>query len=319
MRRTIRAALETRPLAAVLLALVALFAAHAHASEAVSPLRHGPSDRAPALAPLKAAERPVEDEADTAPPMRVAVYDLEVEGLSPRTARVVTDSVLFEVRKLTRVSAIGMDEVRAMLDHEAQKQLVGCSAEESCLADIAGALGVDGLVIGALARVGEEHIFTLKRIDQRAAATVATSTKRLPAGDGEELLAVVGEMVATLFEEYPVRAGMERGVSPEVGRRLNPPPLPTWVFWSSVGVTGVLLASAGVTAAGWAVFQGDYRALAERSAAEVVDGPTLKDAGARAQSTELVGWSLLGASAVAGVITGVLSLVTDFGGYGEDE
>lgn len=292
------------------------------AAEAIAPVQHDAEAR---LAPSPTVEVPAEAPAVPAPlapsdgtPMRLAVYDLEVDGLSERKARVLTDAVLFEVRKLSRISAIGMDEVRAMLDLEAQKQLVGCSAEESCLADIAGALGVDGLVIGALARVGDEHVFTLKRIDQREAATVATATKRLPAGDGEELLAVVGEMVETMFPDYALRSGATRGVAPEVGQRLNPPPLPTWVFWSGAGLSGVVLASSAVTASVWALVQADYRALADRSAFEPVDGASLKSAGARAQQTELLAWALLGTAGVTSAVTVVLALFTDFAGVGEE-
>lgn len=303
-----------------------LLAASARAGDAPSPVEHAPE---PTMPPPKAdaaadAATTGAETSDAAPavsegpPIRIAVYDLEVEGLDERTARVLTDSVLFEVRKLSHISAIGMDEVRAMLDLEAQKAMVGCSAEDSCLADIAGALGVDGLVIGAVARVGSEDVFTLKRIDQRAAATVGNVTKRLPAGDGEELLAAVGDIVAEVFPEYALREGKARGVDPEVGRRLNPPPLSPWVFWSGVGVTGVMLATAGLAGAGWAVFQSDYSALADRSATEVVDGIALKDAGGRAQTAELAGWSLLGTAAVLGAVTGVLALFTDFYGYGED-
>ena len=62
------------------------------------------------------------------------------------------DSLLAELRKLERVSVIGMDEVRAMLDIEAQKQALGCDDDEGCLAEIAGALGAPADIIG-LARL----------------------------------------------------------------------------------------------------------------------------------------------------------------------
>src|SRR5207253_3240205 len=86
---------------------------------------------------------------------RIAVYDFELSGIDKRVGRVVTDATVAELRKLQGVSVVGMDEVRAALDMEAQKQLVGCSSE-SCVAEIAEALGVDGVVIGQLAQVGDE-------------------------------------------------------------------------------------------------------------------------------------------------------------------
>jgi hypothetical protein len=300
----------------------------AHAGDRPSPIAHDPAASPP---PPTQPAAPPTDETATDPPagsgedgasaaaMRIAVYDFEVDDVDERTARVLTDSVLFEVRKLARVSAIGMNEIAAMLDLEAQKQLVGCSEEDSCLADIAGALGVDGLVIGAVARVGGEHVFTLKRIDQRRATTVGNVTKRLAAGNGEELLAVVGDMVAEVFPDHELRPGTTRGVDAEVGRRLNPPPLPPWVFWTGVGTTSVLVVSAGLAGAGWGVLQSDYSALAERSASEVVDGATLKELGGRAQTAEIAGWSLVGSAVLVGAVTGVLAAFTDFYGYGEDD
>jgi hypothetical protein len=51
--------------------------------------------------------------------LRVGVASLEREGIEPRVAGVVEDSLLIELRKLARTSVIGMTEIRAMLDLEA--------------------------------------------------------------------------------------------------------------------------------------------------------------------------------------------------------
>lgn len=74
-------------------------------------------------APEEPAARP--DEPERKRPLCLAVYDLDGAGIEPHVGRVVTSSVVEELRKLQRVSVISMDEVRAMLDREAQKQLMG--------------------------------------------------------------------------------------------------------------------------------------------------------------------------------------------------
>ena len=58
--------------------------------------------------------------------------------------------------------ARGKDMV-ALLGVERQKQLLGCSdAASSCMAELAGALGADGLVTGQLARIGKSFQLNVK-------------------------------------------------------------------------------------------------------------------------------------------------------------
>ena len=114
-----------------------------------------------------------------APVQRVAVYELQTSPeFGPRLGPVVTASLVAEVRKLEGLSVIGMDEVQAMLDLESQKQLVGC-VDDSCLSEIAAALGADIVVVGSLARVGADSVFGARRIDQRSAA-VSKQVDHLP-------------------------------------------------------------------------------------------------------------------------------------------
>src|SRR5687768_3532635 len=67
--------------------------------------------------------------------LRFVVNDLAADGVPKRVARVVTESLVVEMRKLRRIVVVSMGEVREVLEMEARKQLLGCSSE-SCLADI---------------------------------------------------------------------------------------------------------------------------------------------------------------------------------------
>ena len=268
----------------------------------------------PAPAPEPAPER----DASARKVLRIAVYDLESESVDARTAQVVTESLLFELRKLQRVSVIGFDEIRAMLDLEAEKAAMGCDEADSCLAEIADALGADVLVTGTLARVGEDHVFGLKALDQRSAQAGATFNKVFRAGDGTGFLAELGPAVETLFPEIPLRAGETRGVDEEAARRLSPPPLPAWVFWSGAGTSAGLLVGALVAGAFQVAAYGQFQELAARSASEDVSGALLVESGSTAQTAEALGWSLLGASVVVGALTAVSFPLTDFQGYGAE-
>lgn len=250
--------------------------------------------------------------------IRIAVYDLESDSVDPRVARVVTESLLFELRKLQRVSVIGFEEIRTMLDLEAEKQALGCDEAESCLAEIGDALGVDYLITGSLAEVGDDYALTFKRIDQREAKASHTFNKVFPAGDGTGFLAEIGPAVETLFPDTPLRPGETRGVDESVARRLSPPPLPAWAFWSGAGVSAALLAGAVVAGTFQMLSYGEYNALAKRSATEDISGALLVDTGDAAFTAEVLGWSLLGAGVVAAALTGVSFPLTDFQGYGAE-
>jgi hypothetical protein len=259
---------------------------------------------APAPAPAEEAAAPVEPKAS-----RIAVYELKAEGIEPRTALIVTEALVAELRKLQRTSVVSMDEVKAMLDHEAQKQLVGCS-DESCLAEIADSLGVDGLVIGTVAHIAGENIIGIKRLDQRQGAVVGSATRRLQAADGTELLAAIGPLVEEVFPDVPLRVGAKRGVDDVVALRLNPPPVPTWAYWTTAATTGVLAVAGVTTTVVNRVAVADHDAFVASS----VGGAPVRGLDVKSKQDVILGsavasWVFLGTAIVGG---GMLALMPPF-------
>jgi hypothetical protein len=66
------------------------------------------------------------------------------------------------------------------IDEELKRQLSGGCNDDSCIADIGGALGAQYMITGSLDRLGKRHILTLKLIDieqVRAVSTVAAQAK----------------------------------------------------------------------------------------------------------------------------------------------
>lgn len=250
--------------------------------------------------------------------LRLAVYELKAEGVDPRVARIVGEAVVAELRKLQHVSVVSMDEVRAMLDMEAQKQIVGCS-DESCAAEIAEALGVDGIVIGNLAVIAGQRVFGLRRIDQREAKTLGQVSQRLDDAGGEEFLAAIGPAVAQLFAEFPLRAGVERGVPKAVGMRLNPPPLPPAVFWTVAGTTAAVgVTTAAVLGVNVATWRQNTVKLANATASNPADGRELKS---EQDLIDQTFWASLALGSGVALGTGaatVVALFTDWNGYGND-
>lgn len=256
----------------------------------------------------------VEQPAPVARASRIAVYELKAEGVDARTALVVTEALVAELRKLQRTSVVSMDEVKQMLDHEAQKQLVGCS-DESCLAEIADSLGVDGLVVGTLARLQDEHIVGVKRLDQRAGAVVGSATRRLEAGDGSELLAAVGPLVEELFPDVPLRPGAKRGVDEAIVLRLHPPPVPTWAYWSTAVATGTVAAGA----IGAAVWNSTARADHDAFVGSTLGGAAVRGVDVRAKQdavalTAVSSWVLIGGALAGGGALVLMAPLTDWDG-----
>jgi hypothetical protein len=251
-------------------------------------------------------------------PLRVAVYELALQGgVDRRPGSLVTEALLAELRKHERLAVLGMSEVQAMLSHEANRQLVGCQSDESCMAEIAGALGVDALVAGSLGRVGDTHLINAKRIEVRKARVANASARSMPVADGQEFLSVVDQVAAELFPEYPLREGAVAGVNPEMVRLLNPPPLPAWVFWTTSGA-GIVLTSAGavfgvLSLAGLS----ERNALFERSrlTGAPVDGAVLQEKDAAIISNSLIANALFAAVGAALIGTAVEALFTDWYGY----
>lgn len=293
-------------------------ASHAFAQSSGEP----PRASQPSTAPVKAAD----DVANAATQeanafdresrrvLRIAVYDLALTGIDAKVASVVNEFLLEELRKLQRTSVIGYSEIRTLIDLEADRQALGCDSEESCLAEIADALGSDYLITGTMAKVGTEHVFGLKVLDQKEAKAGRTFNKVVPAGDGTEFLAEIGPAVQTLFPDVPLKEGATRGVSPEAARFLAPPPLPPLLFWSGIAVTSTAFAGALVAAVTQFAAYSNYLDLTRRSESELVDGKDLVAAGQVAVASEILGWSLLGAGLIAAGVSALLIPLTDFDG-----
>jgi hypothetical protein len=254
-------------------------------------------------------------------PVRVAVYEAQASaGISERTARVVSEALLAEVRKLDRVAAVGMKEIHEMLSFEEQRQLLGCG-EDSCFAEIAGALGVDELVLGTLGALGDAHLISVKRIDLREATTRAAASRNLVAGDGEEFLSVIGSTVEEVFPEYPLRPGRVRGVSPEVAARLNPPPLPRWSFFVTAGAAVAAAGVGGLFGALYVDAQDQYDGTVRRALREDggVSASTLRAEARRVESNARAANIALGVAGALALAAGVQALFTDWRGVGADD
>ena len=261
-------------------------------------------------ATLQAVESPLQSTPASTLTRRVAVYSFELQNVPVGIGQVVTDALLAEVRKMEGISAIGMEEITQMISLEAQKQMLGCEASESCLAQIAGALGVDELITGTLTELADGRVILIRRIDQRQAKVIEAVQKRLKIGSGEEFLLAIGPSVQELYTDRPYRPGTQPGVPDELVLRLNPPPIPSW-FTRTMGWTGLGLAAAGGISYGatWLYHNNRTRDLKQ---GEIDSGQSASQTAQTGQNIETASQTFLITGVLFSAAFGALYALTDW-------
>ncbi len=111
----------------------------------------------------------------------VAILDMAViEGVGAGVARIVNELL---VTRLARAdvfgSVIGSSDIAQMVTLEQQKVLLGCE-EESCIAQLGGALGVPLMIVPGIGKLGNEFVMTLKITDVEAATVKVRQSITVP-------------------------------------------------------------------------------------------------------------------------------------------
>lgn len=117
-------------------------------------------------------------------------------GVPPRVAESLSPVLVAELARREGMSVISQADVRALLELESDKQLLGCS-DASCMTDIAGSLGAELLCTSTIGRVGAEYVVTLTLIQVEGAKVARRSTARVKGGEevaSEALLQAVHEL-----------------------------------------------------------------------------------------------------------------------------
>ncbi|MBS2022441.1 MAG: PEGA domain-containing protein [Deltaproteobacteria bacterium] len=171
--------------------------------------------------------------------VKIAVLDLQERGVDKQLAASATSLVASELQKLDVFRVISREDIRNMLQFEKDKQSLGCEANEACLAEIGGALGVEYIVAGSLAKVGDTFVLSLQlnnvktaQVDNRISENITGKGDQLIQAVGRNAKALVskimkgreGWLVLTVAEEgATVKVdGQIKGVSPLRGRLTLP-------------------------------------------------------------------------------------------------
>lgn len=133
------------------------------------------------LMPLQALGAP-------APAPSAAIFQLEPEfGVEPGVAKLLTDSLTQVLRTSGAFSrVVSSREIEALVGLERQKQLMACPSD-GCVAELAGALGVDFLVVGNIGKLGASFLINIKLLVVRTGAVASSVANRIK-GENEEAL-----------------------------------------------------------------------------------------------------------------------------------
>jgi TolB-like protein len=117
-----------------------------------------------------------------------------------KTADLLTDVITTEAGKRTDLKIIGSNELKNLVSFEQQKSLVGCT-NDSCLAEIGAALGVDAILTGSIGQLGNRYVLNLQLLNARKADPLARATESTL--DAGHFLELIPHMVGTLLAVFP--------------------------------------------------------------------------------------------------------------------
>ncbi|MFH1809913.1 MAG: hypothetical protein ABIJ09_14305 [Pseudomonadota bacterium] len=264
------------------------------------------------LWPLLAAVPVMAEDAPGRP--RLLLMDLRAQGVDEGTTRTIRDLILLELTRSKRYDVVGGEDLRQVLELQADRQAVGCE-ENSCLAEVAGALGAAQVLYGSVGTLGELTLVNLSLFDAAEVRAVRRvdlrlrSLEDLPAAMPGKLAELLdepglahGDGVAAAAQPDATPRSAASTSNPETGGSSLLVPLALVSVGGAGLITGVVLGAVGYAVA--------YRPL-EQNATEVraleAQGPSTVREAASAQddidglTTSLLLWS---GGAVASALLG---------------
>ncbi|MBW2704339.1 MAG: hypothetical protein JRF33_26270 [Deltaproteobacteria bacterium] len=115
-------------------------------------------------------------------PVPVAVMEFASKGgVTQEQMDALGDMLANNIRAAGKYKVIGNSDIRAALNLESQKQLLGCN-DDSCVAEIGGALGVRWVVLGNISQFGETYLLNLKLLDVEKVSVAQGISKKIDGG-----------------------------------------------------------------------------------------------------------------------------------------
>jgi len=227
--------------------------------------------------------------AATPAPLKLATGTFTYVGIKDELRVFVPEHVATRMRSAD-IAVVTPAEVQALLGRERQRQLMGCEASTGCDAELIGALGVDGLVMGELAAVGDVLQLNLKVVSE-SGQNLATWSNRVQGAN--HLLDALDEGAAAIAEQVLIATGR---------RKAPPPPTASARRWFWVpAAAGVLIGAAGGTFLGLSKRDHDLLVTAGSPRLDATRATNLAREGDLFQTLGFVGVGVGSAAVLAGL------------------
>jgi hypothetical protein len=192
----------------------------------------------------------------------VAVLEMEaIAGVDEGVARLVNEILLARIG-MSGVfgSVIGSSDIREMINLEQQKNILGCQ-EESCIAQLGGALGVPLMIVPTLGKLGDDYLITLKVTDVEEAKVLVRQILIVP--DETSMAKGMAWVVKAAIANYQHRPPPpELKFSRARTKGWSPPP---WFRPTGMSLVGVGVAASAGSYFHYASASDDYAASNHRA------------------------------------------------------
>lgn len=184
---------------------------------------------------------------------KIAVMELRKDVAIPDgTLRTLNELLLNEFHQQGKLEVVGASDIKSMLAHEETRRMFATCDDNSCLAEIGGALGVQLLAAASLGAVGEQYVFNIKILDVSRAKVLSRASELMDRDDSELIAGIrraVGKVLAAVVG--PVLADKQGDDTRPAGPDSAPGQRAaawSWAPWVTLGVA--VAAGAGAAALG---------------------------------------------------------------------
>ena len=111
-------------------------------------------------------------------PLRMLIMDLKATRIEGDLTGLVSNVISSELSEYPEFEILTGADMRQMVELEAEKQAMGCDDDNSCLAELAGAIGARYVVFGEMGKVGSSVLLALNLFDSAEAKALGRVTLR---------------------------------------------------------------------------------------------------------------------------------------------
>jgi len=268
---------------------------------------------------------------------KIAVLAINApEQMDKHTVKLLDELLLTAIQEAGELEVFGAADIASMISLEEERvKMTGC-ADDSCLAEIGGALGVNLLVASSVGQIGKKHLINIKLLDVSSAKVLHRATEVVE-GDQDTLIGAIqagarklmagagygsaGAQPADAGAGPPADEGSASGATgPEAGETTATPATTTEAAatataevepeagfitvapWITLGLAGALAIAGGVTVG---LGMSDYSAMED----EFEGSDAWDELNDSADTRMIAGEVLIGIGLAAGVTTLILFLV----------